>query len=428
MAIVTCTQISAYTHSHLITHLHTYTHSLPHNIYYPDSQMASNCVRYTTIEVNCAFARVAIRELTPKIHGYQQINTQKRALEFRELFKDCSNYGIEDSYFEQDRNDSMFNRDCSRILGIFKKKWNPKEARVEYEETFSSARWKALSTDKQQLHTLSKCKACLKDHHKMQMAFPQSPYYEEEIVSINMQDLQALRQKQATRQVLAEINTTFTNAFDSSFTDLLVKHSKEIQKKPTAAEKKKRLRSIYRHCRDQENEALKKSAAISVLTEDESMRAYQRKRKRQYFETPPAKKAKMKSHSPNFSDVTWNKEEVLCDLQQHPLAPPPINWQKFAREHNVPGQNAGQVVKQFAHKSGLDTTKLDGRPTDAPRTRSQKRRLIGGEISAPSTPSAGDIKNEWRKMIESKELCLGVSCIPYTIQKFATNNGQLERK
>ena len=101
---------------------------------------------------------------------------------------------------------------------------------------------------------------------------------------INTQDLQALGQKQATRQALAEISTTFTNAFDSSFTNLLVKHSKEIQKKPTAAEKK-RLRSIYRRCRDQENEALKKSAAISVLTEDESVRAYQRKRKRQYFES-----------------------------------------------------------------------------------------------------------------------------------------------
>ena len=67
----------------------------------------------------------------------------------------------------------------------------------------------------------------------------------------------------------------------------------------------------------------------------------------------------MKSHSPNFSDVTWNKEEVLRDLQQHPLAPPPINWQKFAREHNVPGQNASQVVKQFAQKSGLDTSWMD---------------------------------------------------------------------
>lgn len=243
--------------------------------------MASNCVRYTTLEVNCGFARVAIRELTPKIHGRQSIDTQKRALEFRELFKDCSNYGIENSYFEQDKNDSMFNRDCSRILKVFKKRWNPKEARVEYEEAFSLAKWKALSTDKKQLHTLSKCKACLKDHCNKQMTFPQSPYYKEEIVTINTQCLEALGQKQATPQALAEINTTFTKAFDSSFTDLLVKHSKEVQKKPTASEKKKKLRSIYRHCRDQENEALKRSAGISVLTEDESVRAYQRKRKRQ---------------------------------------------------------------------------------------------------------------------------------------------------
>ena len=161
---------------------------------------------------------------------------------------------------------------------------------MEYEETFSSAKWIALSNDKKQLHSLSNCKDCLKDHRNMQMAFPQSPYYEEQIVSINTQELEVLGQKQATRQALAEINSSFTNAFDTSFTDLLAKHSKEIQKKPTAAEKKKKLRSIYKRCRDQENEALKRSAAISVLTEDESVRAYQRKRKRQYFETPPAKK------------------------------------------------------------------------------------------------------------------------------------------
>ena len=35
--------------------------------------------------------------------------------------------------------------------------------------------------------------------------------------------------------------------------------------------------------------------------------------------------------------MTWDKEAVLCDLQQHPPAPPQINWQKFEREHDIPG-------------------------------------------------------------------------------------------
>lgn len=203
---------------------------------------------------------------------------------------------------------------------------------------------------------------------------------------------------------------------------------RKFKKNPKPLEKKRKLRSIYRQCRDKENESLKKAAAIAVLTEYESQRAYQRKRKRQYFDTPPStKKPKVKSHSPDFSNVSWNKEEVLHDLQQHPQFPPPINWQQFARDHNVPGSNAGQMVKEFAQKSGIDTTKLDGRCTDQPRSRIKKRKLIGGEISVPSTPTPATIKDEWKKMVQSGEVSLGVSCVPYKMEKFSTKNGKLER-
>ena len=190
-----------------------------------------------------------------------------------------------------------WNRDCSKVLQSFKKKWHPKETRCDYEKAFSTANWKALHLDKKQLHTLANCKACHKQYPHLQLAYPQGPYYEESILSVNTDGLQLLGEKKATRQALAEINTSFTDTFNSSFTELLVKHEKAVQKKPTPAERKKKLRSIYRRCRDQENESLKKAAAIAVLTEDESQRAYQRKRKRQYFDTPPpSKKPKVKSH------------------------------------------------------------------------------------------------------------------------------------
>ena len=127
--------------------------------------------------------------------------------------------------------------------------------------------------------------------------------------------------KQATRQALAEINASFSEAYESSFTESLVSCGNTgIPKKPTRVENKKRLRDVYRKCRDQENQALQRAAAIAVLllTEDESIRAYQRKWTRQYFEpTPPTKRPKsVKSHSPNF-----DKDQLLQDLRCLDLSP-----------------------------------------------------------------------------------------------------------
>lgn len=99
---------------------------------------------------------------------------------------------------------------------------------------------------------------------------------------------------------------------------------KESKKKPTPLERKQQLRKIYRKCRDQGNEALRRSAAISILTENQSLRRYDRKRKREYMERP-AKRSKPKSHIPNFDKIEWDKEKVLEDLRNHPRAPPTIN-------------------------------------------------------------------------------------------------------
>ena len=184
---------------------------------------------------------------------------------------------------------------------------------------------------------------------------------------------------------------------------------------------------MYRKCRDKDNESLKQLVLEAVLVEDESIRSYKRKCSLQHFETPPAKrKPSKKSHSPNFETVTWDKEAVLRDLQQHPPAPPPINWQKFAREHNIPGSNGGQVVKDFARESNIDTVRLDGREPNT-RQRMRKRRLHGGEISAPTCPTVRAVKESLRKMFENGELSLGVPCAPFTLTYYSIANGQLEK-
>ena len=191
--------------------------------------------------------------------------------------------------------------------------------------------------------------------------------------------------------------------------------------------RKKKLRTVYRKCRDKENESLKQLVPAAVLVEDESLRAYQRKRSLQHFETPPAKrKPDNKSHSPNFESVTWDKQALLRDLQQHPPAPPPINWQNFAREHNIPGSNCGQIVKEFACESGIDTVRLDGRIMST-RERMRKRRLHGGEISAPVYPTVGAVKDNWRQKFENGELSIGVPCAPFNLTQYSISNGQLEK-
>ena len=53
------------------------------------------------------------------------------------------------------------------------------------------------------------------------------------------------------------------------------------------------------------------------------------------------------SHSPNFSGVNWDMEKVKEAIQNWPVDTP-INWSKIGRENEVPGKNAGQVVKEFA--------------------------------------------------------------------------------
>ena len=103
----------------------------------------------------------------------------------------------------------------------------------------------------------------------------------------------------------------------------------------------------------QVNEKFAEKAAITMLTEGESKRKYKRKRLAQSFTTQdqvPSKRPK--KHSPNFSNVEWDKEnleQTLCHLPRDT----PINWSAVARDHGVPGGNAGQVVKEIATPLGL---------------------------------------------------------------------------
>lgn len=222
--------------------------------------MAGNFNRHVTLILNCGFARTAIRELTPKLRWKNSIDITKRSTEFKNLFHEQEQFGIQQSYFDSSNaKASQFDRDCDAILKIWGKKWHPTNKRQEYETAFAIQKWKDLSAEQKQKHTLEKCKACERRYHDLQMAFPQGPYYDgEKIISINTDELDSVGKKLGACKALHEINASFSEVFKSSFSDSIVRcGDSDLRKKETRTEQKKKLRNIHRKYRDQENEALK---------------------------------------------------------------------------------------------------------------------------------------------------------------------------
>ena len=169
---------------------------------------------------------VDVIELTPRQRGTnKEIDKEKRASEFKELFAQCPKYGFNELYFvSSGRNGSLFNRNCEKIGVYFSGRWNPKESRVEYEQVISSSNWKALTQHKKQGHTLAMCKPCRDDHFSLQTKFPQGPYFEPQpVLTINTDEMKQLGKCHATRKVFAELNSSFSEVFGQDFTDAVAK-------------------------------------------------------------------------------------------------------------------------------------------------------------------------------------------------------------
>ena len=99
-----------------------------------------------------------------------------------------------------------------------------------------------------------------------------------------------------------------------------------------------------------------------------------------------------------------------------------INWSQVGKEHGIPGKNAGQIVKEFTAKQGIDTSHI-ATPKRKTTLRPKKRKLIGCEVSIPSIPSIGAIQVEINSMVSSGRFTLGDECAPYTITKYSMVNG-----
>lgn len=150
---------------------------------------------------------------------------------------------------------------------------------------------------------------------------------------------------------------------------------------------------------------------MAVLAEGESLASYNRKRHSVSFEKPDTPAKKVKSHSPSDKTHKWSHDDAKFLLQNLPPNQK-MNWSESARTLGIPGDNAGQVLKEFAINQNMDVASLEHRSTpQTPRLRRRKK-LPQGEISIPNLPSLSVIANERKHLIETSDLSLGEPCTP----------------
>ena len=272
-------------------------------------------------------------------------------------------------------------------------------------------------------HKLSDCDECFRTHYTAQKSFPAKPVYTPpHIVQIDMPD--DLAEATFIALSMESLDNESMVRYGHAFVDGLTNH-KKVDKHRTKSEQSQEKRKLMIQCRDAVEHEMTKAVPKTILKENESLKGYNRKRLSEFYDGPSTSKKKKKTHSPNFDTVTWDKRKVIDDLHQAESQGEKINWSCFAREHGVEGKNGGQVVKEFAILSNINTTILDKQESKS-RSRSTKKKIPGYQISIPTFPPVKVVKAAWTDMVESGELLLGVTCTPYTITRYVTEQGKVK--
>ena len=388
------------------------------------------------LTINCGYSRVAIWEYShhPSGASVYSLNNEERADKFKLLFTDSLLVNIDSNYWAIDnpKKISKFDRHCEYINNIFMKRWNGKFTRSDYLNKFSTDNWKKLSSEEIEFHSLSNCRQCATEHLDFQKCFPSLSIFEPEtaesepnIIEVNLPSTSSTRdESEVTREVLATLDNSYQSEFNHSFTESVVQHcgkSEGIVRKETPSHKKTKFRKLQRKFVSSISDTFAKKAAISFLSENESLEQYKRKRMSQSFELVTEPKHKKRHINDSFIDEY--KDIVVEKLNAWPVDNV-LNWSVIARQCNLPGTNAGQKVKELATECGIDLSQYKQMKSSV--VRSSKCKLPGNEISVPSMPTEASLKKDIQNLIDTGELNLGEPCAPYILTKSSVNEeGQI---
>ena len=295
---------------------------------------------------------------------------------------------------------------------------------------FSSANWKKLPNGDKAQHTM-KSMGC-SGMGTWHAAFP---YKTAKLMSLVRSTRRAAEKvkhtsKERPREALQELKDYWQEQTGRKLEDDLVQMpDTTLQKKPTAAEKKRQQRATTRKAKNELEKHLENTSMNSCLQDRLSFSACERQRKRASFESPDAKhdrssRETKKTHSPTVQ--TWDTAVVLEVAESWP-EDKVVNWSALAREHNVPGRNAGQAVKEYLRGKGVDVLKMEGREAPRERKRSRKLRFRCG-VSFPVGKSTKKIKEDIQKAVEEGRYNLGEDCTGTILCKYTLSNGDVEQR
>ena len=241
---------------------------------------ASQSVK-SPIALKVGFARVAILEYSRVPRGTSRASLDKaqRCQRFCSLFSSNLSFAMPTEYYATCSTSgcSTFDNHCDSVIANFNKKWHPHAQRKAYLDAFSPIHFGSLSLGQQAEHSLSNCNACAKMHAELQLAYPGLPSYS---APSNLVQLPQEGVKEATRVVLGELNRSYNDKYGQSFTEAVVKHcgrAEGIEKQQTKQKKKTVSRELQKKFRDSTSKQYACGAALSFLSENESMCGYQRK-------------------------------------------------------------------------------------------------------------------------------------------------------
>ena len=218
---------------------------------------------------------------------------------------------------------TQFDWHCNKILDGYKLKFPLGADKESYLDTFSHSKWCELPENEQKQHSLAKCASCYELHQNSQLSFPLKPtYHHKPIVMVDQDALKRLGVITFTSGVLTELNRVYEAEASASFTNaLVITKSSGLEHKKNKKDKRREKIKVQKELTKAVNDHCAEKAAISMLTECESKRKYHRKRMSQSFESPPPAK-KTKTHSPDFSNVSWDKEKLKETIENWPVVQP----------------------------------------------------------------------------------------------------------
>ena len=345
------------------------------------------------LEINCGFARTAIRELTPT----KRINLDKssRSLQFKQLFDGAPNYEIPDDYFNlRASNSSKFDERCEKVLAAFSQKWRPTEYRSEYMSTFSTNNWRKLDDASKAKHTISDCDECYNTHQALQEAFPVKPMYvpPENLLQKLLNspsDLPevSLSKRELGTAIYQTLSPICQNVAQASLSDVLHSTPKSgLQKRMTKNEQHKKRREVMRKVKNQTENQYKARDCDFVLQNRISWKKFNDIRLEQSFESREAAEERVAAKGIKRRWHGTSKENL--DIDQKALLEEASTWEKdkeinyseVARRYGLTTQNGGQSIKEFLEESGV---RLPAKTRERERVRRKRLKLPGGEISQP---------------------------------------------